>query len=48
MSLNCDTGFGSTGPRVAVGILAPLRESYVPWLLLQERAVEAVEDEELE
>lgn len=33
---------------MAVGLLAPLREGYVPWLLLQERAVEATEDKELE
>lgn len=48
INLNSDTGFGSTGPRVAVRLLAPLREGYVPWLLLQEGAVEAAEDEELE
>lgn len=48
MKLKCVTGFGAAGPRVAPGLLAPLREGYVPWLLLQAGAVEATEDEELE
>lgn len=48
INLNCDTDFGTTGSRVAVRLLAPLREGYVSWLLLQEGAVEATEDEELE